>query len=233
MPNVLRGPHHCVGIATSVTARIFHFLKTRSMAKGGSLSAADLDLAHADFMASLPRAANYFEGVDRLHMKASLSTAPEYFARETILVTMLIACSHKAARSAFPQIEYIGERWFLQLFGGIAAYIRENICTNADERLIMAYFELAMKLGGKLTVANLLDHDGARQILLECLAPLIAKDAAEELAEPLGDAVTSHIASVRGISMADPVKITTAEMQKFLFFLPLELRVELGLTAAA
>ena len=90
-----------------------------------------------------------------------------------------------------------------------------------------------MKLGGKLTVADLLDHDGARQILLECLAPLIAKDAAEELAEPLGDAVTTHIASVRGISVADPVKITTAEMQKFLFFLPLELRVELGLTAAA
>ena len=35
MPELLRGPHHCVGIATSVTERIFHFLKTRAEAQGG------------------------------------------------------------------------------------------------------------------------------------------------------------------------------------------------------
>lgn len=231
MPELVRGPHHCVGIATSVSARIFHFLKARSEAQGGRLSPADLDLAHAHFLASLPKAANYFEGVDRQYMNASASTAPEYFSRETILVTLLFACSHKAARGAFPQIEYIGERWFHQLFGGLARYIRENICTNANEQLMTAYFELATKLGGRLKVADLLNDESARRVLLECLAPLVAKDAAEKLAEPLGDAVTTYIAGARGIALADPVKITTAEMQKFLFFLPQELRIELGLAA--
>jgi hypothetical protein len=233
LPDLVRGPHHCVGIATSVTDRIFHFLKARSEAQGGSLSPADLDLAHADFVASLPKAANYFENVDRQYMKASVSTAPEYFAHETILVTLLIACGHKAARSAFPQVEYIGERWLHQLFGGVAAYIRENICADADDRLITAYFELALKLGGKLRVADLLNDDGTRHILHECLAPLIAKDADKHLARPLSDVVTTHVARVRGIAKADPVKITMAEMEKFLFFLPLELMIELNLSAAA
>jgi hypothetical protein len=227
MTDAVRGLHHCVGIATSVTERIFHFLKMRTESQGGSLSTADLDAAHAHFLATLPKAAKYFESIDRQYMEASGSTAPEYFARETILATLLFACSHKAAHTAFPQAEGIGERWLHQLFGGIAAYIRENICADANDRLFTAYFELAMKLGDKLTVTDLLHDDGARRVLHECVTPFMAKNAAEKFAETLSDKVSAHIASARAIARADPVKVTTGEMRKFLFLLPLEFKVAL------
>jgi len=65
MPELLRGPHHGVGIAAAVTERIFHFLKTRAQAQGGTLSENDLGALRQQFLGSLPKAANYFEGVDR------------------------------------------------------------------------------------------------------------------------------------------------------------------------
>jgi hypothetical protein len=233
MPDLVRGPHHCVGIATAVAARIFYLLKTRGEAQRGSLSTADLDLAHADFLAGLSKSADYFESADRQYMQAIGSTAPEYFARESILVTLLIACGHKAARAAFPQGESVGERRLRQLFGGIAGYLRECMTASADERLAEAYFELAVKRGGALRIADLLHDDGIRRVLLECLAPLVAKGADEKLSQPLSDAVTAHIAGMPGIARADSFKITVAEMRKFLYFLPLELGIELGFSAAA
>jgi hypothetical protein len=75
MSKLLGGPHHCVGIATSVTERIFHFLKTRAEAQGGTLSKSDLAALHQHFLASLPKAASYFEGVDRQYNEASADTA--------------------------------------------------------------------------------------------------------------------------------------------------------------
>ena len=77
MADLLRGPHHCVGIATSVAERIFHFMKTRAEAQGGNLSVADLNVLQTQFLASLPKAAHYFEEVDRQYMEASGSTAAE------------------------------------------------------------------------------------------------------------------------------------------------------------
>jgi hypothetical protein len=233
MPELLRGPHHCVGIATSVTERIFHFLKTRAELQGGTLSVADLGLLRQQFLVSLPKAANYFEGVDRQYGEASAATAPESVSRENILRTLVFVCSHKAARTAFPQAEQIGANWLNQLCGGIALYIRQHVCTDANDRLSKAYFEAAGRLGAKLVVADLLGDEGIQRVLRECLAPLIAKDALDRVAEPLCDAVNSHIAGKRGISKADPSKVTEAEMRKFLAFLPPQLTLAFGSQAAA
>ena len=233
MPELLRGPHHCVGIATSVTERIFHFLKTRADAQGGSISAADLGALRSQFLASLPKAANYFEGVDRQYNEASAATAPESLSREFILATLVFACSHKAARTAFPQAESIGANWLNQLCGGIAHYIRKDVYADANDRLTKAYFELAGRLGAKLLVADLLGDEGTQRVLRECFAPLIAKDALDRVAEPLCDAVNSHIAGKRGIAKADPSKVTEAEMKKFLAFLPPQLTLAFGAQAAA
>ena len=54
--------------------------------------------------------ASYFEGVDRQYNEASAATAAEYVSRENILATLVFACSHKAARTAFPQAECIGAK---------------------------------------------------------------------------------------------------------------------------
>src|ERR1022692_4767517 len=95
MPDLVRGLHHYVDVATFVTEAIFHILKTRNEAQGGSLSIRDLDVAHVHFLTTLPKVAEYLDGIERQHMKASGATAPEYFARETILVTLLTAYCHK------------------------------------------------------------------------------------------------------------------------------------------
>jgi hypothetical protein len=233
MPELLRGPHHCVGIATSVTERIFHFLKTRAEAQSGALSVADLGVLRQQFLASLPKAANYFEGVDRQYNEAGAASAPECVSRETILMTLVYACTHKAARSAFPQVEQIGANWLGQLCGGISRYIRQHICTDANDRLTKAYFEAAGRLGAKLVVADLIADEGIQRVLRECFAPMIARDALDRAASPLCDAVNSHIAGKRGIATADPSKVTEAEMRKFLTFLPPQLTLAFGSQAAA
>lgn len=233
MSELLRGPHHCVGIATSVADRIFHFLKARAEAQGGALSLNDLGGLRQQFIASLPKAASYFEGVDRQYAEASAATAAECVSRENILATLVFACSHKAARTAFPQAERIGINWLNQLCGGIAHYIRQHVCTDIDERLTKVYFELSVRLGAKLTVADLIADDGGQRLLRECFTPLIARDAADRVAEPLSDAVNFHIAGKRGIGKADPSKVTEAEMKKFLAFLPPQLALALGAQAAA
>jgi len=233
MTELLRGPHHCVGIATSVTERIFHFLKTRAEAQGGTLSGADLGALRQQFIASLPKAANYFEGVDRQYSDAGAATAPDSLSRENILGTLVFVCTHKAARTAFPQAEHIGAVWLNQFCGGIAQYIRQHICTDVNDRLTKAYLDVAVRLGAKLVVADLVGDEGIQRVLRECLAPLIARDALERVAEPLCDAVNSHIAGKRGIGKADPSKVTEAEMKKFLTFLPPQLTLAFGNQAAA
>jgi hypothetical protein len=219
MSALIRGPHHCVGIATSVAERIFHFLKTRAEAHGGTLSVSDLDPLHAHFLASLPKAANYFEGVDRQYMEAGGATAPELLSHDTILATLVSAVSHKAARTAFPQVEHFGAQWLAEFCGGVARYIRMAACVDADDRLIKVYFELAGRLGAKLVVADLLADDGMQRILRECFAPLMAKGAGTVITERLCDVVNSYIAAQRHIATADPAKITQAETRKFLAFL--------------
>lgn len=233
MSELIRGPHHCVGIATSVTERIFHFLKTRADAQGGTLSQQDIGALRQQFLASLPKAAGYFEGVDRQYNEAGAAAAPDSLSRDNILATLVFACTNKAARTAFPQAERIGTNWLNQLCGGIANYIRQDVCADADDRLTKFYFETAVKLGAKLVVADLLGDEGVRRLLRECFAPLLSKDALDRVAEPLSDAVNSHIAGKRGIAKADPSKVTEAEMKKFLAFLPPQLALAFGAQAAA
>jgi hypothetical protein len=74
--------------------------------------------------------------------------------------------------------------------------------------------------------------DHTREVLIDCLAPLIAKGADEKLAQPLSDTVSAHIANTRGIGGANLAKITASEMRHFLSFLRLEVRIELGLSGS-
>jgi hypothetical protein len=208
-------------------------LRTRTEAKGGALSEGDLDELRQHFIASLPKASGYFEGVDRQYNEASAATAAEHVSRENILATLVFVCSHKAARTAFPQTERIGVNWLNQLCSGIAQYVREHVCSDVDDRLTRVYFEAAVRLGAKLVVADLISDEGVQRLLRECFAPLIAKDAPDRLAEPLADAINTHIAGKRGIAKADPSKVTEAEVRKFLAFLPPQLALAFGARAAA
>jgi hypothetical protein len=233
MAGLLRGPHHGVGIAVSVAERIFHFLKTRAEAHGGSLSVSDIEGLRTQFLASLPKAAHFFEEVDRHYAEACGGTASECFSHDHLLVTLLAACVHRAAVTAFPQVEHVGGEWLNQFYGGVASFLRRRFCADADERLSKAYFETAARLGAKLQIADLMADEATRRVLKECLAPLAARDAAARITEPLCAAVNAHIATQRGVAKADPAKITEAEVKKFLSFLPPQLAIVFGTQAAA
>ena len=163
MTGLLRGPHHGVGIAVSVAERIFHFMKTRAEAHGGSLSVGEIEGLRTQFQASLPKAAHFFEEVDRHYAEACGGTAAECFSHDNLLVTLLAAFIHKAALTAFPQVEQFGGEWLNQFYGGVAGYLRRRFCPEADDRLSKAYFETAARLGAKLQVADLIGDEGTER----------------------------------------------------------------------
>jgi hypothetical protein len=206
---------------SSVAEMIFRYLQSRCQAAGGNLTAADLESARTQFLNSFPNAFNFFDAVNQRCMEASASAAPALLAQESILGSLLLACSQKAARTAFDmQVSRFGDVWLNQCFGGVAQYIRQNVCATADERLFKLYGRVAMKAGAKLTVADMLKDDGVRAVMRECLAPLVAADAADALGAALSDVVSLHIATQRGIPKPDISKVTEQQMRSFLAWLP-------------
>jgi hypothetical protein len=230
---VLRGPHHCVANANAVAEMIFRYLQSRCTA-AGSLNAAELEAARVHLLQSFPNAFSFFESVNQRCMEASAATAPSFFAKENILASLLFVCSHKAARSAFPnQISRFGPPWLNQFFGGFAEYIRQNVSPTADERLIKVYAVAAGKFGAKITVTDLLNEDGARRVMQECLAPFMAPDAPMALASKLSDVASFHIAAARGIPKPDISKVTEQEVRSFLTWLPPQANVAFSGTDAS
>lgn len=234
MAQPARGPHHCAAAASSTIETIFRYLQSRCTAQGGSLSPADIEAARAHLVQSLPKAFGFFETVNQRCMDASGSTMPALFARENILGSLLTACGQKAARTAFPnQITRFGAPWLDQFFGGLAQFVRDNICASADDRLAKLYATAAVKFGVNLSVNDLLQDADTCAVLNECLAPLLARDAPAAVSARLSDAVSLFIATRRGIPKPDISKVTEQEMRAFLTWLPPQVQLALGNAAMA
>ncbi len=217
---MIRGAHHCVGLAVSVSELMIRFMKSQISIYGGTLGPDELDKLHIQFVASIPKAGKYFEGVDHRYAEACGATTADPFSRSHILPTLINAVGDKAARTAFPQAEYIGANWILQLCGGIANYIRKQICPDADDRAITAYLSVGGRLGPKLGLADVLADSAIQRVLRDSLMPILKPETSEQHLEPLCDAINTTIAGQRGIGKADPAKVTDAELKKFLVYLP-------------
>lgn len=229
MSALLRGPHHCAAVGNATAELIFRYLQSRCQAAGGSLTQADLEAVRSQFFQSLPNAFEFFEQSNQRCMAASASTAPAMFAREALLSTLLAACAQKAARTAFPmQITRFGSVWVGQFFNGLALFIRQHVCTDADERLRKIYAVEAVGKGVKVAVADLLQNDEVRRVLRECLAPLLGPGAVDKLAGPVSHAVSVAMAVERGIPKPDISKVTEQEMGSFLGWLPPQVNLALG-----
>lgn len=224
----MRGPHHCVGVANSVTDMIFQFLNSKCAAAGGTLSAADLETIRTHFLESYPKASGYFEATNQRCMEASAGTAHAYFARDTILASALMASSHKATRQAFTaQVDRLGATWVRQFYAGLAQYVRQHVCPEADARLFKIYLGVAGRLGAQLSVDDLLKEQSTRIVLRECVAPFISADAPDKLAIEMSDEISNSIATQRGIPRPDISKVTDHEMRNFLVWLPRQMQVSL------
>jgi hypothetical protein len=212
-------------LATSVAEMVFRYLQTRCEG-AKTLSAADLEAARTHILGTIANGYGFFESTHQRCMEASCGTAPAPFGRDTILASLLLACSHKAARPAFPnQVARFGDLWLNQFYGGVARYIRQNISPTADDRLIKVYAETAAKLGAKLTVNDLLRENSVRRVLAECVMPLVSADAPDDLPLKLSDVASEYIATQRGIPKPDISKVTEQETRNFLGWLPPQLQI--------
>lgn len=213
---------------------IFRYLQQRCTANGGTLSTTDLDESRVHLVHSFPNAFNFFDTVNQRCMEASGASAPTFFSKENLLSSLLFACGHRAARSAFPnQITRFGAPWLNQFFGGFAEYVRQQVCTTADDRLMKAYAVAAGKYGAKIAVTDLLKEAGALQIMRECFAPFLLSEAPNALAARLSDVASFHIAAARGIPKPDISKVTEQEVKSFLTWLPPQINVALNAAGVA
>lgn len=229
----VRGTHHCVGIASFAGDMVFRFLHARCLAAGGTLSLADLEQARTQYFQKLPTIYDYFERTHAACAHASKATAPDALGRESLLATLLATCGEKPARRAFEmQVTRMGPTWLNQFFAGLAQFVRGKI-PSADDRLLKTYAVVSVKLGAKLTVAELLKEPAIQAILRECLMPLISGDAPTDLSAPLSDQVSLTIAALRGIPKPDVSKVTEQEMRNFLTWLPPQSVLTLQAASAA
>lgn len=227
----LRGPHHFYGIANAVTEMIFRHLQSVCESGGGSLSPADLETARTHTLRSYPGAFSFFEASHDRCMEACAASAPALFARDAILATLLMACGHKAARPAFPsQMTRFGEVWLGQLFGGVAAYVRQRINAEVDDRLMPVYAELCAKRGAKLTMDHLLGDGRIRALIEDCVSRMVEET---DTASRLSDIASQYIAAARGIPKPDLSKITEQETRNFLTWLPRQVHVALTASGTA
>ncbi len=214
------GPHHCIAAASTITDMIFRYLRARCSSQGGSLSFEDLDDASERFAELVPSGFDLFETIHLRCMRASGGTAAPLFTRDAILATMLMASGYHSAQVAFAsQIAHFGTPWLRHFFHGLAGYVRDAVCKDADYRLIAVYVQAAKKLKGRLSAAELLKEADVQAVLLDCIGPIVATGASPETVEALRNVLNSHITRARKNTEPDPSKVTLGELQRFLALL--------------
>lgn len=198
---------------------VFRFLQSRCQTAGGNLTLSDLEEARSQFLSRFPNAFDFFDKVNHSCMEASASAAPDAFGRESMLASLLFVCGQKAARRAFEmQVARFGDQWLNQFFSGVAQWVRQRVPT-ADDRLMKLYAATAVRVGGRLSIADLIRQDAVRTVVRECLAPLSGTATSPDLAGPLSDEVSVHIATARGIPKPDISKVTEQQVRNFLTWL--------------
>ncbi len=217
------GPHHCIATASTITDMIFRYLRARCTAQGGKLSFEDLEDANERFSASVPSGFDLFETIHLRCMRASGSTAPTLFARNAILATVLFEAGDQAAQIAFAsQVSHYGTPWLRSFFHGLADYVRDAVCRDADYRLIAVYVQSAKTLKGRLSASELLKEADVLTVVRDCVGALVAADAPATTLEALREALNRHITKVRKSQEPDPSTVTQSELQRFLTLLRAE-----------
>ena len=211
------GPHHCIATASTVSDMIFRYLRARCSAQGGKLSLEELDDASKRFAESVPSGFDLFETIHTRCMRASGSTAASLFTRKALLTTLLYECGFHSAQASFThQDAHYGAPWMRFFFQGLANYIRDAICKDADYQLIAIYVRAAKTLKGKLSPAELLKEPEIQAVLRECMAPLVANTASPETIEALREMINQHTANTRAAAGSDATKVAHGDLQHFL-----------------
>jgi hypothetical protein len=211
------GPHHCIATASTITDMIFRYLRARCSAQGGKLSLEELDDASKRFAESVPSGFDLFETIHTRCMRASGSTVASLFTRKTLLTTLLYECGIHSAEASFThQAAHYGAPWMRFFFQGLANYMREAVCKDADYQLIGSYVRAAKKLKGKMSAAALLKESDVQAVLREGMAPLVANTASPETIEALREMINQHTANTRAAAGSDASKVSQAELQHFL-----------------
>ena len=227
----LRGCHHCIGAAHTVTELIFRVIESRAIANGGSISVEDITNARVDFIGSLSSSVDSFEKIHQECMDASGSYAPDPFSRDMLLSTLLLACGGKSANQVFKlQIGKCGPEWLGYFFYAFAKVARDHRSHESKVHLIIAYADAAGKFKSNLTVPNLLNNDGIKKILLEYVASISKATEIDEESKSTSGRVNEFIATKYNFTGPYITKITADQMKQY--FVMLQKETELALHAA-
>jgi hypothetical protein len=227
----LRGCHHCIGAAHTVTETIFRIIESRAIANGGMISVEDITNARVDIIESLSSSVDSFEKIHQECMDASGSYAPDPFSRDMILSTLLLACGERSAKQVFKvQIEKCGPEWLSYFFYAFAKVARDHLSHESKVHLIIAYADASGKFKSNLTVLNLLNEAGIKEILLECVASISKAAEIGEVSKSTCGRVNEFIATKYNFTGPYITKITTDQMKQY--FVMLQKETELSLQAA-
>jgi hypothetical protein len=212
----VRGCHHCIGAARTVTDVIFSTLHSRAIANGGVISASEIKIAQAQFIEKLPTGFELFELVHKECMDTSASHAPEPFSRDMILSTLLSACGKGSAKHVFKvQTEQCGIEWFGYFFYAFSLAAQDNLSHASRARLIDAYVDAAGKYKSSLTVMHLLNDARIAKILSKCIAPFLMAAEIDNLSLVVSDRVNEYISTKYNFTGAYIAKITSAQVKQF------------------
>jgi hypothetical protein len=224
MDGKLKGCHHCVGTAVGVTNLLFNFIHSKAIANG-SLSPDDVMAIRDKLLESFSSGFDFFEKIHKECMEASGTEAASPFARDTILPSLLSACSKRTAKLVFKlQIENCGVKWLDDFYYGLANSIRKHVSTNTDAPLIAAFVDAAGKHKSALQISNLIQEQKVKEVLLECASILQDETKRRQLAPLLSYVVNEHIGTQWAESGGAAAKVATDEMQQFLSFLPFDVK---------
>ena len=195
------------------------------------ISVEDITNARVDIIESLSSSVDSFEKIHQECMDASGSYAPDPFSRDMILSTLLLACGERSAKQVFKvQIEKCGPEWLGYFFYAFAKVARDHLSHESKVHLIIAYADAAGKIKSNLTVSNLLNEAGIKQIILECVASISKAIEIDEAFKSTSDRVNEFIATKYNFTGPYITKITADQMKQY--FVMLQKETEHALHAA-
>ena len=223
MVEELRGCHHCIGAAFTVTNLVFNFIHSKAIANDG-LSPQEILELRSRFLESYSSGFDYFENIHRECMEASRDAKSDPFARDMILASLLSACENRSAKHVFSrQIGVCGSDWLDDFFYALASYVRDHVYREAEPRLIAAFVDAAGKYKSRLSVSHLLQEPNSQDVIKKCVN-VFQDEAKRELeATRVCATVNEHIAKQR--IATDPNVVTTKkdEILRFMVMLPNEI----------
>lgn len=214
----MRGPHHCLGTARTITELIIRHLEACAEERGGQLTIAELKAAHLQFVDQLSTI--YLRQIEDIHagcMEASGSPVVSPVSRGQILSSVLYMSTHAIGRRAFRNAHDRGGPDSLMLiYDGFAHFLRTSFCPGVDDTLFGIYAKVATVVGPRFALPQLVQERDVQLLLRQCLAALVTPGAAAAHARALAGSINEFVSNLSGTTESAECPVAHSEAEHFL-----------------